>query len=217
MYVKRHLALPHDHSVLLFGARGVGKSSLLEDEFKLDQNLYLDLLDPEIEMRFLEKPNDLIALVDALPNSATHVIIDEIQKAPKLLDVVHLLIEKKKTKKIFILTGSSARKLKLAGVNLLAGRAFVYHLYPLTYLELGSHFKLTDALSWGLLPKAVNLTTATANLRTESDVEVDLIVERPGEKLLLIEIKSKKCVDQSDLKSLNNIASDFEKCEAVCF
>ena len=54
-------------------------------------------------------------------------------------------------------------------------------------------------------------------LRTESDVEVDLIVERPGEKLLLIEIKSKACVEQNDLKSLVHIASDFEKCEAVCF
>src|SRR3990167_9728805 len=159
MYVKRHLALPHDHSVLLFGARGVGKSSLLEDEFRLNQNLYIDLLDPEIEARFQEKPNDLIALVDGMLDSATHVIIDEIQKAPKLLDVVHLLIEKKKTKKIFILTGSSARKLKLAGVNLLAGRAFIYHLYPLTYFELDAHFKLEVALSWGLLPKAVNLTT----------------------------------------------------------
>src|SRR3989338_6858277 len=162
MHVKRQLTLPHDHSVLLFGARGVGKSSLLEDEFKLSQNLYIDLLDPEVEARFHEKPNDLIALVDGMPDSATHVIIDEIQKAPKLLDVVHLLIEKKKTKKIFILTGSSARKLKLAGVNLLAGRAFVYHMYPLTYLELGAHFKLTDALSWGLLPKAVSLMTSQA-------------------------------------------------------
>lgn len=361
MHVKRQLVLPHDHSVLLFGARGVGKSSLLEDEFKLNQNLYLDLLDPETEMRFLEKPNDLVALVDAMPDSATHVIIDEIQKVPKLLDVVHLLIEKKKTKKIFILTGSSARKLKLAGVNLLAGRAFVYHLYPLTYLELGSRFQLEAALSWGLLPKTVNLTTPLAKrkflqsyaltylkvevwaeqlikkldpfrrflqvaaqcnskivnyaniardvgvddktvvtyfeiledtllgfmlesyrhsfrkrlrhapkfyfidvgiaralsktltipptpstnyygdlfeqfivtecvklagynkseyqfsyLRTENDVEVDLIVERPGEKLLLIEIKSKTCIEASDLKSLLNIARDFPESEAIC-
>jgi len=82
------------------------------------------------------------------------VVIDEVQKAPKLLDVVHSEIEKRKIK--FALTGSSARKLKKGGANLLAGRAFVNYLYPLTFVELETEFRLIDALSWGTLPFVVN-------------------------------------------------------------
>lgn len=78
------------------------------------------------------------------------VILDEIQKVPKLLDVVHSLIETNKQK--FILTGSSARKLKSGAANLLAGRAFVYNLHPLTSVELGQQFDLEENLRWGTLP-----------------------------------------------------------------
>ena len=80
------------------------------------------------------------------------VVIDEIQKVPALLDTVHYLIEDKSLKAKFALTGSSARKLKAEGTNLLAGRAFVYHLYPFTSFELGEEFNLYHALQWGLLP-----------------------------------------------------------------
>lgn len=83
------------------------------------------------------------------------VIIDEIQKLPRLLDTVHQLIESRKAK--FALSGSSARKLKRGAANLLAGRAFVYHLHPLTSSELGPRFDLSDALNWGTLPKLLEL------------------------------------------------------------
>lgn len=79
--------------------------------------------------------------------------IDEVQKLPKLLDIVHQLIES--TDKVFIMTGSSARKLKHDGANLLAGRAFVYNLYPFTSIELGKDFNLDSALHWGTLPAVV--------------------------------------------------------------
>ncbi len=92
-----------------------------------------------------------------LPDEITHVIIDEIQKVPKLLDVVQLLM--KETKKCFIMTGSSARKLKHEGINLLAGRAFVYHLFPFTSFELKNLFNLEKALSWGLLPQIFDMET----------------------------------------------------------
>ena len=82
------------------------------------------------------------------------VFIDEIQKIPLLLDEAHKLIEE--TNSCFCFTGSSARKLKKAGVNLLAGRAYDYKLYPLTFQELGSDFNLIEILSWGSLPGAVN-------------------------------------------------------------
>ncbi len=79
------------------------------------------------------------------------VVIDEVQKLPRILNLVHKLIEERKIQ--FILSGSSARKLKRGGSNLLAGRAFVFYLYPLTSVELGNNFDLNKALSWGLLPQ----------------------------------------------------------------
>ena len=91
------------------------------------------------------------------------VIIDEVQKIPELLDEVHLLIEEKGI--TFILTGSSARKLKSKGANLLAGRALQYRMYPLTHAELDKDFNLEQALQWGTLPKTV--TESDNNLREE--------------------------------------------------
>ena len=84
------------------------------------------------------------------------VIIDEVQKLPRILDTVHQLIEEKKSIQ-FILSGSSARKLKRGGANLLAGRAFMFYLYPFSSLELGQQFDLDTALSWGLLPRQIHL------------------------------------------------------------
>ena len=159
LFIKRFASLTTDHSFLLFGARGTGKSTLLEKMFPFEQNLYINLLDAVEEDLLSRNPNQLIALVEALSASIRYVIIDEIQKIPKLLDIVHLLIESKKSTKIFILTGSSARKLKMAGVNLLAGRAFIYHLYPLSFLEVGQSFQLELALQWGMLPKIHFLKT----------------------------------------------------------
>ena len=153
MLKQRLQTLTNEYSFFLFGARGVGKSSLLEVLFDLKSSLYINLLDPLEEARFARSPNELINLVKAMSNDTRFVIIDEIQKVPKLLDVIHLLIENEKSDKIFILTGSSARKLKMQGVNLLAGRAFVFHLFPFSFLELGNDFDLEHALRWGMLPK----------------------------------------------------------------
>lgn len=143
--------LSHKNSFFLFGPRGTGKSTLLKERFQKDASLWLDLLDSEMEDRFLRKPNELYSIVTALPQETKYVIVDEIQKVPKLLDEVHRLIEE--TEKLFILTGSNARKLKHGGANLLAGRAFVYHLFPLSCFELEDRFDLNQALQWGTLPK----------------------------------------------------------------
>lgn len=143
------------HSFFLFGPRGTGKSTLLKERFNRDRCLWLDLLNSEVEDRFFRHPSELYAIVMALPKEIKYIIIDEIQKIPKLLDEVHRLIEE--TDKIFILTGSSARKLKHGGANLLAGRAFVYHLYSLSCFELKEQFNLENALHWGTLPKIFHL------------------------------------------------------------
>lgn len=152
----RILKLPKKKNIFLFGARNTGKSTLVKQEFPTTETLFLDLLNLDLEDRLSRRPQDLQAMVNALPENITHVVIDEIQKIPKLLDVVHSLIET--TNKKYVLTGSSARKLKYGGSNLLAGRALVYFLYPLTFLELGKHFNLQSVLQWGSLPQIYSLT-----------------------------------------------------------
>jgi predicted AAA+ superfamily ATPase len=161
--IKRLLKLPEHQSFFLFGARSTGKSTLIEALFDHTNSLWLDLLDPLLEDKFARDPSELRALVMGLSSHIKYVVIDEIQKVPKLLDVVHSLIEH--TEKYFVMTGSSARKLKLGGADLLAGRAFVYHLFPFSFLELGEKFDLNDALNWGLLPKIPFFNTDEEKLR----------------------------------------------------
>ena len=157
MNYPRKVQLTKNHSFFLFGARGTGKSTLLKQLFSEDA-LVIDLLLDEQEDRFARNPDQLIGFVQGRSSSCKYVIIDEVQKVPKLLDTVHYLTEKDKSQgPIFILSGSSARKLKKSGANLLAGRAFVYHLFPFCREELGSDFDLMTALRWGLLPKIYEL------------------------------------------------------------
>jgi uncharacterized protein len=92
-----------------------------------------------------------------LAPSITHVVVDEIQKLPRLMDVIHNLIETHQVPQHFIMTGSSAWKLKARGANLLAGRAFLRHLFPLVRQELGPVFKLDQALAFGGMPAVWNL------------------------------------------------------------
>lgn len=145
------------NSFFLFGARGTGKSTLLRQFFAGDKTLWIDLLNPEQENRYSLRPEELAQQVRAGVGEFDWVVIDEIQKVPKLLDVVHSAIETHGTR--FALTGSSARKLKRNSVNLLAGRAFVYHLFPLTNRELGDAFDLTGALHYGTLPGLLPFTS----------------------------------------------------------
>jgi predicted AAA+ superfamily ATPase len=143
---------PKNHSFFLFGARGTGKSTLLRQRFPIPNEAYIDLLRVTTERELARNPDTLETWVRALPQELSHVIIDEIQKIPALLDVVHRLIEDKSLSVHFVMTGSSARKLKAGGANLLAGRAFMRSLFPLTKEELGEHFNLESALQWGTLP-----------------------------------------------------------------
>lgn len=137
------------HSVFLFGPRGVGKTSWLKQYFS--DALYFDLLNDDVYREFSARPTRLSQEIPS--NYQGWVIIDEVQKVPEILNEVHRLIESRKLR--FILTGSSARKLKAQGVNLLAGRALTYHMHPLTCVELGAQFNLVTSLQFGQLPMAV--------------------------------------------------------------
>ncbi|MDH5699457.1 MAG: AAA family ATPase [Nitrospirota bacterium] len=136
-----------DKSFFLFGPRQVGKSTLLNKE-KAD--LTINLLDPELQLSYTKNPNLLSQQVEELQGSAT-IFIDEVQRVPKILDVIHSLMEQRPTLK-FILCGSSARKLRHGAANLLGGRAIYRTMHPLTFEELSETFNLQWILGYGSLP-----------------------------------------------------------------
>ena len=147
---RRIQKLSKNNSFFLFGARGTGKTTLLKQGFQGTETLWIDLLTDADESRYGRRPDELSQALKH--GNYQTVVIDEVQKAPKLLDIVHHEMEKRNTTQ-FILTGSSARKLKHGSANLLAGRAFTHHLFPLTTFELRDHFNLREALELGTLPK----------------------------------------------------------------
>jgi predicted AAA+ superfamily ATPase len=139
---------PGKHSFFLFGPRGTGKSTLMK---KLYPNaLWVDFLKPQIERTYLSRPETIYDLLAANPD-INQVVIDEVQRVPGILTAVHDIIESE-SKRQFILTGSSARKIKRAGADLLGGRALHYTLHPFMASELDSEFNLSNALQTGLLP-----------------------------------------------------------------
>jgi predicted AAA+ superfamily ATPase len=160
----RLLRLEPDQHILLLGARGTGKTSYLRTLFPSGQSLWIDLLLPKSEDQFSRDPERLISIVGSLQPGIKTVVIDEIQKVPALLDVIHSLIESSNLQ--FVLTGSSARKLRAGSANLLAGRALAYSFFPLTSFELGRDFELAKALMFGTLPKIWNLKTDGARRKT---------------------------------------------------
>ena len=160
---KRLLDLPKDESILLLGPRGTGKSTLLQSQFPKETTAWFDLLNLDTEAQLAKHPESLRARTLALPPTVTHIILDEIQKLPILMDVVHSLIES--TPKHFVLSGSSARKLKRGGANLLAGRALAFDLFPLTSLEIGEDLIVEEILAYGTLPKVISSTSSLSKRR----------------------------------------------------
>lgn len=150
MPFERLIRLPQSKSCFLLGPRGTGKSFWLKRKY--GHSIYIDLLDAAHYFRLLATPEQLRSYIP--PGYRGDVIIDEIQHIPELLNEVHRLIESSSIR--FILTGSSARKLRRQGVNLLAGRALTYFMYPLTVSELGQQFNLQDSLLYGHLPSIYN-------------------------------------------------------------
>ncbi len=143
----KRLLKPPDRSFFLFGPRGVGKTTWLKNV--LPEAVYFDLLDSSLFLELSQNPARLGPMVGERPGK-TWVVIDEIQKIPALLDEVHRLIESKQWR--FALSGSSARKLRRGGVNLLGGRAVTRNLETFCFKELGKAFDVEFSLNWGVLP-----------------------------------------------------------------
>lgn len=148
-----------ESSFFLLGPRGTGKSTWIEQNFSESQ--VIQLLDGETYQELSANPTRLNDRVMAMQSE--WAVIDEVQKIPSLLDQVHLLIEKKKKK--FVLTGSSARKLKSKNANLLAGRAHECHFHPFTVPELDEKFNLKHSIHFGHLPKIYSLSSDAEKIK----------------------------------------------------
>lgn len=145
------LLKPPSRSFFLFGPRGTGKSTWLKRAFP--KAVHLDLLDASLALELTRDPHRLEAMIEG-KGLTRWVILDEIQKIPSLLEEVHRLMESRSWR--FALCGSSARKLKRGGADLLGGRALTSNLESFSRTELGPRFDLSRALAFGTLPLVYN-------------------------------------------------------------
>ena len=163
-------------SFFLLGPRGTGKSTLIRQLFP--DALYIDFLLPDVYRNYMAHPERLRELVLA-NREKTVVVLDEIQKVPQLLDVVHSIMEEKLGIQ-FILTGSSARKLKKTGVDLLAGRAIMKRMHPFVAGEMGEKFNLDIAIKYGMIPVVLDSENAYATLQAYMDLYIRVEVQMEG-------------------------------------
>jgi predicted AAA+ superfamily ATPase len=186
----RFLRFP-ERSFFLFGPRGTGKTTCLGQ--RLEGAAWVNLLRPDVYREMQARPERLRELVLGAPERAD-VVIDEVQRVPELLNVVHDLMESERPRR-FILTGSSARKLRRGGVDLLAGRAVVRTLHPFMAAEWPA-FDLDSALEVGLLPLAVDsgdpsdVLRAYATLYLDQEVKAEGMVRNIGQFARFLEVVS---------------------------
>ncbi len=175
-------------SCILLGPRQTGKSSLVRAALADSDTWYVDLLEEETFLHFARDPGIFRREVLARAATGTRVFaVDEIQKLPALLDEIHSLIETDGLR--FVMTGSSARKLRRGGANLLAGRAAMRHLHPLTVSEMGDRFDLETALRFGTLPAVaatddvemrMEILRGYANTYLREEIQAEAIVRNIG-------------------------------------
>lgn len=169
-------------SFFLFGPRGTGKSTWLRS--LKESAVWVDLLDPQSQRLFQARPERLLERIAAQPQ-AVDVVIDEVQKVPALLDVVHQLVEGDRLLR-FVLTGSSARKLRRGAANLLAGRLTELHMHPFMAAELGAAFNIQRSLEIGLVPliwssvEPEQTLRAYASLYLREEVQAEALVRDVG-------------------------------------
>jgi len=178
-------------SFFLFGPRGTGKSTLLRK--RLPGALYIDLLNPESHRSLQARPERLRELMAGSPSVDT-IVIDEIQRIPELLNVIHAVLEDPGHPR-FIMTGSSARKLRRGGTNLLGGRAAYRSLHPFMACEL-SKFDLGQALKLGMVPLVLDspnpeeTLAGYANLYLEQEVQAEGLTRNIGAFARFLEVMS---------------------------
>jgi len=207
-YIPR-LLKPPDRSFFLFGPRGTGKSTLLRSV--LPEALHLDFLDASLYLELSRDPHRLEALIGERPKGAW-IVLDEIQKAPTLLDEVHRLMESRRWR--FALCGSSARKLRRGGANLLAGRAITLNLEGFSAGELGEAFSLSRSLDWGLLPfvqedpgAATEILAAYMNTYLKEEVREEGLVRRVPPFLRFLNLAGQLNGQVVNLQNLSREAS----------
>ena len=194
-----------DEGMFLFGGRQVGKSTLLRERFP--DAIYVDLLDPDTRKRFERRTMEFYEMLVKYPPK-TLVIVDEIQKLPDLLDIVHKLMVEKDLH--FILSGSSARKIKKAGVNQLGGRANEEHLYPLVYAEIPD-YDFDRAIQNGMIPRHYDVKDARKriqgyiNLYLKEEIEAEALVQNIATFERFLEVAA---VMNTEILNYDNIASD---------
>jgi predicted AAA+ superfamily ATPase len=199
---------PPEQSYFLFGPRGTGKSTWLKQRYP--EALWIDLTDPELFRFFSAGPERLRQLLAAHPEQ--RVVVDEVQKVPDLLNVVHAVIEEKRGYQ-FVLTGSSARKLRQQGVNLLGGRALLRHMPPFYAGELGNSFDLHKQLRLGMLPIVLDapapeeVLRAYAGIYLKEEVQAAGIVRRVGDFARFLESMS---FSHAALINASNIARECQ-------
>jgi predicted AAA+ superfamily ATPase len=194
-----------DEGMFLFGARQTGKSTLLKERFK--EKIYYDLLDPELRKSYKRNPNALKEALQDKP-AGTLVIIDEIQKVPELLDIVHSLMVDNGL--WFILSGSSARKLKKSGANTLGGRAIPETLYPLVWPEV-TDFQLDRAVQNGMIPRHYMVPDATKRLKGYVEGYLNEEIREEGEVRQLDAFErfmEVAAISDGAMLNYSNIASD---------
>ncbi|MDD5055914.1 MAG: AAA family ATPase, partial [Candidatus Peribacteraceae bacterium] len=193
-------------SYFLFGPRGTGKSTWMREVNR--SALTLDLLDPETERVLRARPESLEERIDGATNRT--IILDEVQKVPELLPVVHRLIEQKRGL-FFVMSGSSARKLRRAGTDLLAGRALTMSFHPFMASELGGVFDLPSALRIGMLPVVLFAPDPELTLRSyvglylREEVQAEGLTRNLGDFSRFLETMS---FSHGSVLNMTNVARD---------
>jgi len=201
----RLLNIPRD-SFFLFGPRGTGKSTWIQHNFA-HAKIY-DLLNTSEALRLSRNPEMLFNEVQMF-HPGDWIVIDEVQKVPRLLDEVHRLIETRHLK--FVLSGSSARKLRRGGTNLLAGRAVVEHLFPLVSAEMSFQDNIHDMLIRGTLPLAIRaedpgaFLSAYADTYLQEEIRAEALTRSIGNFSRFLEIAARQ---NGQLTNVTGIARD---------
>ena len=196
-----------DGAMFLFGGRQTGKSTLLKERFP--KAVYIDLLKSDVRNRFKQHPEEFRESLLRYPPE-TLVIVDEIQKVPDLLDEVHWLMVEKGL--WFILSGSSARKIKKSGANNLGGRAIPETLFPLVSAEIPD-FDLERAVQNGMIPRhyavanARNRMRAYIDLYLKEEIIEEALVQNADEFVRFMEVAA---IMDGEILNYENVASDCE-------
>ena len=216
-YINRNVDLCkilENKSLFLFGPRQTGKSSFIKNQLmNNDIAMFWTLLDGRLRLKVLADPSILRQEVEVRNLRDCIIIIDEIQKCPELLDEVHFLIEERNIR--FLLTGSSARKLRNSGVNLLGGRATQRHFHPFNFAEIGNHpnYNLSYIFEHGLLPSMFLSSNIEEDLSAYVDTYLTEEIAAEGFSRNIpnfARFLTVASVSNSQLINYTNIASDSQ-------